>query len=367
MRETKVNRLYYTSHSPINVYFSKNSRDFVVEEVPLYEFSGNGEHLVLKIRKKDMTTWELVQKISEVIGCKVRDIGYAGLKDKDGVTTQYISIYKKYEKKIKNIQSQNIKILETFYHNNKIRIGHLKGNKFYIRFKKVTSVDAKKIENVLKIIETNGLPNYFGYQRFGVEGNNYKIGKEILFGKRFIKSRKKRDFFISAYQSHIFNLWLSKRVEISKLFTSFSTKELESLFIYPKEVIKSIKNQPNFFKMFLGDVLHHYPYGKVFDCIEIDKEVQRFAHKELTITGILPGKKVKQANDIAGIIEKDFISECESVIDKMNGSRRFAWIFPEILSQTYKKEEAWYELSFFLPKGSYATVLVEEILHKSNH
>ncbi len=358
-----MNRLCYTSHSAINAHFSKTSRDFMVEEVPLYEFSGIGEHLILKIRKKDMTTWELVQKISETTGCKVRDIGYAGLKDKDGLTTQYISIYKKYEDKIKNIESKEVKILETFLHNNKLRIGHLKGNKFYIRFKKVVPVEAIKIENVLKIINKNGLPNYFGYQRFGVEGNNYQTGKEILFGKRFIKNRKKRDFFISAYQSHLFNLWLSKRVEISKLFESFSLKELESLFIYPKEIIKDIKKQPLFFKMLPGDILHHYPYGKAFECIELDEEVKRFGDKELSITGFLPGKKAKRANDIAGILEKEFVSECENVIDKMNGSRRFAWIFPEILSQIYKKEEAWYEFSFFLPKGSYATVLIEEILH----
>ena len=335
----------------------------MVEEVPLYEFSGDGEHLILKIRKKDMTTWELVQKISEVTGCKVRDIGYAGLKDKDGLTTQFISIYKKYEDKIKNIESKEIKILETFLHNNKLRIGHLKGNKFYIRFKKVTPVEAKKIENVLDIIKNEGLPNYFGYQRFGVEGNNYQIGKEILFGKRFIKNRKKRDFFISAYQSHIFNLWLSKRVEISKFFSSFGIKELESLFIYSKEVIKDIKKQPLFFKMLPGDILHHYPYGKAFECIDMDDEVKRFVKKELSITGFLPGKKAKRANDIAGILEKEFVSECENVIQKMNGSRRFAWIFPEILDYKYKKEEAWFEFSFFLPKGSYATVLIEEILH----
>ena len=358
-----MNRLYYTSHSPIDAHFSKTSRDFIVEEVPLYEFRGSGEHLILKIRKKDLTTWELIQKISEVTGCKLKDIGYAGLKDKDGLTTQFVSIYKKYEDKINRIESKNIKILETFYHNNKLRIGHLKGNNFYIRLKKVAFIDAKKIENVLDIIAKKGLPNYFGYQRFGIEGNNYKEGKEILFGKRFVKNRKKRYFFISAYQSHLFNLWLSKRVEISKLFESFSLKELRSLFIYPKELIKNIKEQPLFFKMLPGDILHHYPYGKAFECIEMEEEIKRFADKEISITGFLPGKKAKRANDIAGILEKEFVSECESVMQKMNGSRRFAWIFPEILSQTYKKEEAWYEFSFFLPKGSYATVLVEEILH----
>ncbi len=109
------------NHSSINVYFSKNSRDFIVEEVPLYEFSQNGEHLVLKIRKKDMTTWQLVQKISEITGSKTRDIGYAGLKDKDGVTTQYISLYKKYEDNIDKIEDKDIKILQTFYHKRKQR------------------------------------------------------------------------------------------------------------------------------------------------------------------------------------------------------------------------------------------------------
>ncbi len=358
-----MNKLYFTTHSPIKVHFSKTSKDFVVEEVPLYEFSGSGEHLILKIRKKDMTTWKLVQKISEITGSKTKDIGYAGLKDKDGITTQYISIYKKYEDKIDLIEDNDIKIISTTYHNNKIRIGHLKGNKFYIKFKKVSLIDAQKIENAIKIIAKNGLPNYFGYQRFGTEGNNYQIGKELLFGKTHIKNRKKRDFFISAYQSHIFNLWLSKRVEISKMCESFNAKELESVLIYNATLIKELKKQPNFFKILPGDILHHYPHGKAFECIELDNEVERFNKKDITVTGILPGNKTKRATGEAGIIEKEFLSECEEVISKMNGSRRFAWIFPEILGYKYKKEEAWYELSFFLPKGSYATVLVEEILH----
>jgi len=358
-----VNKLYFTSHSPINIHFSKTSRDFSVEEVPLYDFSGSGEHLVLKIRKKDMTTWELVQKISENIGCKARDIGYAGLKDKDGITTQYISIHKRYETKIADFKNDNVKILETTYHNNKLKIGHLKGNKFFVRFKKVLPVDASKIENVLKTIEEKGMPNYFGYQRFGRDKNNYNIGKDILFSKANIRNKKKRDFFISAYQSHIFNLWLSKRVEISKLFESFEQKELEKLFIYPKTLIKNIKKQPNFFKILPGDILHHYPYGKAFECLDTEEEGKRFAKKDITVTGILPGKKTKFATEEAGLLEKEFINECEEVLSKMNGSRRFAWVFPEILDYRYKKEEAWFEFSFFLPKGSYATVLIEEILH----
>ncbi len=359
-----MDRLYFTNHSSIDIHFSKNSRDFVVDEVPLYEFSGTGEHLVLKVRKKDMTTWEMVQKFSEILGCKVRDIGYAGLKDKDGLTSQYISIYKKYEQNLNNINDAKIKILQKHYHGNKLRIGHLKGNNFFIRLKKVNLVNSKKIEEALKIIQKEGMPNYFGYQRFGRDKNNYEIGKDILFGKKREKNQKKRKFFISAYQSHLFNLWLSRRVEMNKLFGSFDIKELTNLFNYPKNILENTVNQKSFFKILPGDIGHHYPYGKSFECDDIIAEAQRFQNKETTITGFLPGCKSVRATDIAGIIEKEFMQESEVVLDKMQGSRRFAWIFPEILDYKYKKEEAWFEFSFFLPKGSYATVLLEEILHK---
>ncbi len=335
-----------------------------MDEVPLYEFSGSGEHLVMRIRKKDLTTWQLVQKISEATGCKVRDIGYAGLKDKDGLTTQYISIHKRYENAIKNLSDEKIKILSATYHNNKIRVGHLKGNNFFIRLKKVKSFEAQKLTNVLNSIEKMGMPNYFGYQRFGIDKDNYKIGKEILLGKKSVKSRKKRDFFISAYQSHLFNLWLSKRVEMSKLFDAFDEKELAKLFIYPKELIKALKKQKHFLKIFIGDILHHYPYGKAFECLELKDEIGRFEKKEITLTGLLPGFRVKRATNEAGKIEDEFYSECDSFLDKMQGSRRFAWIFPDILTKEYREDNGWYEFSFFLPKGSYATVLLEELLHK---
>jgi len=360
-----MQKLYYTSHSPIDVVFNKSSRDFVVDEVPLYPFSGEGEHLVLKVRKKDMTTWDLLQKLSEITGVKVREFGYAGLKDKDGLTTQYISIHKKYESLFDNIEDENFKITEKTYHSNKIKIGHLKGNNFFIRLKKVTPVQAQKIDNVLEIINSEGMPNYFGYQRFGRDRDNYTIGREILLGKRNIRSRKKRDFFVSAYQSHIFNLWLSKRVEMSKLFNSFELGELSELFIYSKELLKEVKSQKRFLKLLPGDILHHYPHGKAFECLDVKEEAKRFAAKEVTLTGFLPGHKTKRATNEAGEIEKEFISECEEFIEKMNGSRRFAWIFPEVLEKRYKKEEAWFEFSFFLPKGSYATVLLEELLHKN--
>lgn len=358
-----MDRVFYLNHSSVDVHFAKNSRDFVVDEIPLYEFSKEGEHLVLKIRKKDLTTWQMLQKISEVTGCKQRDFGYAGLKDKDGMTMQYVSMPKKFESELEDFEDDKIKIVEKIYHKNKIRIGHLKGNRFFIRLKKVGKVEALKLQKALEEIAKSGMPNYFGYQRFGIEKDNFKLGKEILEGKRKERNRKKKNLFTSAYQSHLFNLWLSRRVEISKLFNSFDVKELKKLFEYPDEIIKTIKKQKQFLKMFPGDIAHHYPHGKAFMCDDVGSEAERFKKREITLTGLLPGGRVMNADGIAGDIEKDFYAECDPYLDKMQGSRRFAWIFPTDIEFKYKEEEAWFEFGFFLPKGSYATVLLEEILH----
>jgi len=359
-----LNRLFYLNHSATNVYFSKNSKDFVVSEIPLYEFSGEGEHLILKVRKKDLTTWGMLQIFSDITGVKMRDFGYAGLKDKDGMTIQYISLPKKQEEKLLDFSHPNIKILERTYHKNKLKTGHLKGNRFFIRLKKVNPTDARKLKEALKTIKTEGFANYFGYQRFGRDGDNYERGRDILEGKIKERNKKMRNFFISAYQSHLFNLWLSKRVEISKLFASFDEDELFKLFNFPKEVIKKVKSQKSFFKMLPGETLHHYPHGRVFICEDLDIESKRFLNKDITVAGLLPGHKTSVSTGLAGNFEKDFTKECEPFIEKMNGTRRFAWIWADEIESNYKEEEAWFEFSFSLPKGSYATVLLEELTHQ---
>jgi tRNA pseudouridine13 synthase len=359
-----LDRLYAYAHQTIDVLFNKNSDNFVVEEIPLYKFSQKGEHLVFKLRKKDTTTWEALKVLSEFCGAKIRDFGYAGLKDKDGFTTQYISIHKNFESKIDSFNHNKIKIVEKIYHKNKIKIGHLKGNRFFIKLKKVNPTQAKIIKEVTKNISNYGIPNYFGYQRFGRDKNNFEIGKAILEEKRKEKNKKLKKFFISAYQSHLFNLWLSKRVEISRLFNSLSHRELFELFNYPKDLIKLIKKQKNYFKLLPGDRLSHYPYGKIFLCEDLESESERFFQKNITVTGLLVGKKTPKAEGLAGNLEKNFSKDANSFEDKIDGSRRFAWVFPKDLKTTYKEEKAWFELNFELPKGSYATEFISELLHK---
>ncbi len=359
-----MNRLFFLNHTAIHSHFSKNSKDFVVNEIPLYEFSGDGEHLILCIRKRDLSTWDMIKILSEHIGIKSKDIGYAGLKDKEGMTTQYISLPKKYEPKTENFQHEKIKILTKTYHRNKIKIGHLKANHFFIRLKKVSKSDAKKLSEVIKIVKKSGFPNYFGYQRFGRDGDNFEYAKEILKGQKRERNKRMKKFFISAYQSHLFNLWLSKRVEISKMFESFSKEELEMTFNFTKETVDQLLKQKHFFKILPGDLCHHYPYGKLFLCEDIKEESERFYEKKITLTGLLVGKKAKTSTGVAGNFEKDIVKEAEEFLDKMNGARRFAWIFVDDLELNYKESEAWAELNFTLPKGSYATVLLEELTHQ---
>jgi len=236
-----MDRFYSLSHASIDFHFKQSPRDFVVDEIPLYEFSGEGEHLILHIRKKNLSTMELISTLARFLGIKNKEIGYAGLKDKHAMTKQYISLHKKYEEQLEKFEHENIKILSKTYHNNKIRIGHLSSNRFYIRLKKVNPTDAKKIDEALKSIANNGMPNYFGYQRFGTDGNNHIDGEKIAKGEKKERNVKVRKLLISAYQSHLFNLWLSRRLEINSLVSSFEASELENLLNMPLSEIQKLK------------------------------------------------------------------------------------------------------------------------------
>ncbi|WP_107770289.1 tRNA pseudouridine(13) synthase TruD [Campylobacter concisus] len=371
MQETTTFKpLYALTHAPIEAYFSKNSDDFVVREIPLYEFSGDGEHLIVEISKKDMTTQEALHVLSEVTGAKMRDFGYAGLKDKQGMTTQFISMPRKFESNLANFSHEKMKILSLNAHKNKLRIGHLKGNSFFIRLKKVLPSNAKKLEQAFVSIDKMGYANYFGYQRFGKFGDNAETGLEILKngtinGKKS-KNPKLNDFLISAYQSDLFNRWLSKRVEISRFAQDFSLGELAQIYPYlDNAILKNLKSQKRFFKLIEGEVLGHYPHGKCFLCEDLDAEGARFDARDITSCGLIAGAKAYEAQGAARMIEDQIFAQANEYKAKMTGSRRFAWCYLEDTSYKYNEEKAHFTINFTLQKGSYATVVLEEILHKN--
>ena len=367
---TTFKPLYALTHAPIEAYFSKNSDDFVVREIPLYEFSGDGEHLIVEISKKDMTTSDALHVLSEVTGAKMRDFGYAGLKDKQGMTTQFISMPRKFESALASFSHEKMKILSLNVHKNKLRIGHLKGNSFFIRLKKVLPNNAKKLEQVFISIDKMGYANYFGYQRFGKFGDNAETGLELLKngtinGKKS-KNPKLNDFLISAFQSDLFNRWLSKRVEISRFAQDFSLGELAQIYPYlDGAILKKIKSQKRFFKLIEGEVLGHYPHGKCFLCEDLDAEGARFDARDITSCGLIAGAKAYEAQGVAKVVEDEIFAQANEYKAKMTGSRRFAWCYLEDASYKYNEEKAHFTVNFTLQKGSYATVVLEEILHKN--
>ncbi|WP_027327532.1 tRNA pseudouridine(13) synthase TruD [Helicobacter pametensis] len=361
-------RLYPHSFSPISFHFAQSPRDFIVQEIPLYEWSDQGEHLILQIRKKGLSTQEMIKILCQVIGCKTKEVGYAGLKDKNALTTQYISLpYSLYAKVIASqdtLASKNIKILSFARHHNKIRIGHLKGNAFFIRLKKVMPHDLCKLESIMQKISIEGIPNYFGFQRFGKFGDNFLEGKQIIDGSKKIRDRQLSEFLISSYQSHLFNQWLAHRIKLCKILQAFSPKDAHMalgdqfhLTISAQE-IKLLAQQPHFFKIFQGDALHHYPYGKLFFAQDANmQDAQRFIQKDISPCGLLYGKKTTLPTDLALHLQMPFIDPKIGAI----GSYRFAWVFPQKLKYHYIPQKAHLELSFELPKGSYATILLEAL------
>lgn len=365
---TTFKPLLTLTHAPINCHFSKNSDDFVVREVPLYKASGEGEHLMCEIQKKDLSTQQALSLISEQTGIKIREIGYAGLKDKQGMTTQMLSLPRKFQNELENFTHEKLKILSIDFHNNKLRVGHLKGNRFFIRLKKVMPSDALRLAQALKTLDTQGYANYFGYQRFGKYGDNAQAGREILTkgtlqGKR-LKNPKLSEFLISAYQSDLFNKYLSKRVEISRFVSDFSESEVMNYYDFDKTLVKALKSQKQFYKILPGEVLGHYPFGKCFLCDDLNTEVDRFTKRDITSMGLLAGAKAYRASGIAKEIEDVIFTQINEYESKLNGSRRFAWAYLDELDYKYNEEKAHFSMSFFLQKGSYATVVLEQILNR---
>ncbi|PAF41619.1 tRNA pseudouridine(13) synthase TruD [Helicobacter sp. 11S02629-2] len=369
---------YGKNHAPLSFVFSHTPKDFIVEEVPLYESSLEGEHLVLFIRKKNITTFDLLEKLANFAPKK--DIGYAGLKDKNALTYQYISV--PFKTDLSMIEDENIKILDSKRHNNKLKIGHLKGNKFFIRLKKVDSLNAKRLEDELKMALAFGFPNYFGYQRFGNFNDNYKLAASIK--KPIKRQSKKEKFLISALQSFYFNSWLDSRLKLSSLIDTMDIASLLKLrfkdFMGSEDLDSTLLERNVFgkedtltlelaqshkipYKLLKGDICKHFPYGKYFDIEDLKEEYVRFESKDIAPTGLLSGEDSKKQSrncldevSLSKTIESSFTKPILAL-----GTRRYAWSFISDLKYEYKDTLAHFELSFFLPSGSYATSFLEYI------
>ena len=187
--------------------------DFVVEELPAFEATGEGEHLLLSIRKRGMNTAFCAQNIARWAGIDERDVSYAGMKDRHAVTTQRFSVRlpKKTAPDVALLNNEECQVLEAVWHNRKLARGALAGNRFVLTLRELGG-EREALERALHGIQTQGVPNYFGEQRFGMEQAN--VGKALgMFEGRRV-DRAKRSIYLSAARSYLFNLLLAERVKL---------------------------------------------------------------------------------------------------------------------------------------------------------
>ncbi len=351
-------KTYAYNHTPLSFDFKQTVERFFVEEIPLYNFSGTGNYLVLKIQKTDMSTWKLITVLAKATGLQERDIGYAGLKDKNATTIQYISIPKNREKELnKNLTTDKIEILERTYNKAPIKVGHLKGNSFSIVLHHINANDAKFFNTTAKKMQKDGIPNYYGYQRFGEDSRSYLQGKEIAHSGKKLKGSKEK-LLVSAYQSYLYNKWLGQRVKLSTIIASNNVENAAKKLQYPLELVKVLAKQPQLFKLFLGDVMMPYPYGKLDYVKDMYQSALAFSQKKVSPTGLLCGERVERAKSDAYHLEEPFD---DTELTALRGDRRFAWIWPNEVETEYNPDSKKLTVEFYLPKGSYATTFLEEI------
>jgi len=190
--------------------------DFKVFEVPDSGLSGSGEHVYLKIRKTDANTGWVAGQLAEFTGISIKDIGFAGRKDRYAVTEQWFSCYLPGKRDIRweGVEIEGVELLEITRHRKKLRKGDLAGNLFELTLRHGSG--QRTLEKNLYRVRDFGVPNYFGEQRFGRDNSNLEFADRLMKGCRSIQSTRSglrnRDIYLSAARAYMFNHFLSTKI-----------------------------------------------------------------------------------------------------------------------------------------------------------
>ena len=319
----------------IRTHFS----DFKVDEKFAFEATGEGEHALLHIKKQDTNTDWLSRQISDLAGVRKVDVSYAGLKDRNAITTQWFSVWLpgKPDPDWSQLNSENVEILKTIRHSRKLRRGSLRGNQFTLIVRNVEG-DASDLEQRMNVIKQDGVPNYFGDQRFGIDGQNLEKAK-IMFGGKRVKDRFKRSIYLSAARSAMFNDVLSQRVEMDKWSNAMS-----------------------------GDVMLLDNSHSYFLASDIDDEIiRRLKEHDIHPSGPLWGRGELLSKSTVAELEQKLTNRFE-IFDvglknaRLDQERRSLRLSVNELCWNYTPDDKLLELSFFLPAGGYATSVLREII-----
>ncbi|THB66808.1 MAG: tRNA pseudouridine(13) synthase TruD [Gammaproteobacteria bacterium] len=307
--------------------------DFQVDEILSFEPDGEGENVFLQIRKSGVNTDEVVKILSKFCGVPRMDIGYAGLKDKNAVTTQWFSVRLPGKKEFNwyLLENENINLLNITKNRKKLKKGTIKKNKFIIYIRGVRLED---IEDSMKYIAVQGVPNYFGEQRFGREGRNI-MKLSDFFARKTKVSKTQRGILLSTARSFLFNEVLSQRVS---------------------------ENSWN--KALPDDVFMFSNGSSIFSANSEENLQLRIDRNEISPTAVLFGKYKKTSLSLSSI-EMRVIDENRWISEGLIAfgvelSRRKLKVVPQNVQ--CKEDDDGVEVKFDLPSGSYATTVLREIL-----
>lgn len=312
--------------------------DFVVEEIPSFEASGDGEHLLLTIRKRNRTTAEVVTALQRWADVGHAAIGYAGLKDRHGITTQRFTVQLpgREAPAFDLLRDEQLEILDHARHRRKLPKGASFGNAFALRLRNVEG-DRAAIEQRLAQIREQGIANAFGEQRFG-RGDNIAMALSMFAGNKI--PRGMRSILLSSARAAIFNAQLARRIAMHRVF--------------------SITD---------GDVLMLAGSRSIFGPVTGDAELtQRLQDHDVTLTAPLWGRGELRTDGEIREMELAVVEEDAQLRTLAKGlrragleqERRAVTVMPSALRWNWPDEHT-LELQFCLPPGSYATALLHEL------
>ncbi|MDD2309844.1 MAG: tRNA pseudouridine(13) synthase TruD [Desulfuromonadaceae bacterium] len=391
---------YLTCHIPgIGGTIKESPEDFYVEEIPSYLPCGSGEHCYLTIEKRGITTLEAINRVAKNLKISEREIGYAGMKDAVGITRQTISVQWLTPVKALSLELDGIKVVSAERHSNKLKLGHLKGNRFRVVIRGVSANAAELVPIILDTLEKRGVPNYFGYQRYGAQGNSHLIGAAMLrrdwhdcvdrlIGEPDAVRDEEWSAAISAYQMgdlsgslrlfprhcrserDVLQRLAGRPGEYEKAFSVIHPR-LKKLylsaaqsFLFDHSVARRIETIDT---LMTGDLAFKHINGACFLVEDAATEQRRAAAFEISASGPMFGCKMKRPEGAVRELEQRILQQAGldlTLFDmsaglRVEGERKPLRVPVEDLSWSVSGDAGTVE--FTLPKGSYATSLLREI------
>jgi len=373
--------------------------DFQVEEIPLYLPCGSGEHLYVTVEKRGISTFDLLRRLAGDLGVQERNIGYAGLKDARAVTRQTVSLAGVTVEQVDALAIPGVTVLSRARHGNKLRLGHLAGNRFTIRIRNVDAAAVERARDILHVLADLGVPNRFGAQRYGVFNTSHRIGRAIL-RQDFTTAaqlvigdpasidhpgwRQAAIAFaagdLAAALSTLPGRCRDERALVHALIAGKSPRD--AVLRLPRKLLRLYLSayQSSLFDRLLemrldtmtelwpGDLAYKHVNGACFSVTEVALEQPRADAFEISPTAPLFGHKVMLAGGHAGLLETALL-EKEGITLRdfrlgppldMAGERRPLRV--PIGTPEAEQDGADLILSFSLPRGSYATTVLDEVM-----